>query len=119
MRWIHSGISGISDWLGINDSPVSSEAKGRFEKVREAMVASLGEAGAARNLRLVMQLRVAPDAQALWYRRSELMGALSSMHGERQAGEIMHALTVQFEGLVPSAVWRSSERSASLQQARA
>ena len=48
MRWIHSGISGISDWLGINDSPVSSEAKGRFEKVREAMVASLGEAGAAR-----------------------------------------------------------------------
>ncbi len=64
------------------------------------MLSILGEAGAESYPALRRRLMFAADIEALWYVRSEWMGALSTLHGERVAAAHLRSINIQFEGLL-------------------
>lgn len=74
---------------------------GQLEALRQAMLDLLGEQGAQEHPRVARQLRLAPDAKALWYARSDLMAALATLHGESDARQSMENLTIAFRGQLP------------------
>jgi hypothetical protein len=119
MQWIHSSLNSISGWLQAAEAPPLHADPGQTEAVRQAMLACLGEAGVDRYLRLGVRIRFCRDALELWHLRSELMEALSGMHGEQQARRELQSVSRQFQGLVPAGMWNSSNRSSGLHSARA
>ncbi len=82
--------------------PAPSEAvlNERTEEIRLSMLSTLGENGAATYPALRRRLMFAADAEAIWYLRSEWMGALSTLHGERVAAAHLRSVNLQFEGLL-------------------
>jgi hypothetical protein len=97
MRWIRSGLSSISGWLA-SEQPSTRADPRQLEIVRAAMAAALGEAGAARRARLALRIRLAPDLEALWHLRPELMDCASQMHGEAAGRELLAGITALFLG---------------------
>ncbi len=81
-----------------------------LEQVRQAMLEALGTAGCERYMGVARQIRYAADVQGLWYARSELMAALSALHGETHARTEMARLTPMFRGLVPHSMTDSASR---------
>jgi hypothetical protein len=72
----------------------------RTEEIRTAMLSTLGDSGAAGYPALRRRLMFAADIEALWYMRSEWMGALSTLHGERVAAAHLRSINIQFEGVL-------------------
>ncbi len=72
----------------------------RTEEIRQSMLAILGESGATAFPTIRRKLMFAGDIEAIWYLRSEWMGALSSLHGERVASAHLRSINIQFEGLL-------------------
>jgi hypothetical protein len=70
-------------------------------EIQEAMLVALGAAGATAFPNVARRIQFAPDLQALWYLRGDLMGAIASLHGEQHAREIIKDLSSDFEGLLP------------------
>jgi hypothetical protein len=83
----------------------------RLEELRLAMLATLGEAASEQHAQVARKLRGASDALALWYSRSELMVALSSIHGETRARQEMNRLSDLFQGLLPEGLTAASGSS--------
>lgn len=83
-------------------TPAPSEAvlEERTEEIRLAMLGTLGETGATAYPALRRRLMFAADVEALWYLRSEWMGVLSTLHGERVAAAHLRSINIQFEGLL-------------------
>lgn len=81
-------------------APSESEMSARTEEIRQSMLGILGEKGAASFPALRRRLMFATDIEALWYLRSEWMGSLSSLHGERVAAAHLRSINIQFEGLL-------------------
>jgi hypothetical protein len=80
-------------------TPVSQIAP--LEQLRCAMLAALGEEGSESFVRVTRNLRYAEDVKGLWYARSDLMGALSAMHGELWAHQTLEELDTLFRALLP------------------
>ena len=72
----------------------------RTEAIRKLMLLEIGEAGEKNFPAVVRRVRYAPDVQGLWYVRSELMGVLSSVHGETLAQEKIAYISARFKGLI-------------------
>ena len=73
----------------------------QVERLRQAMLGALGEAGVAAHPVLARRLRYIDDAIGLWYARTELMAALADHFGEGRAREVMDQLNAQFAALLP------------------
>lgn len=97
---IRTSILGL---LGSPPAPGDSTILDQAEAVRESMLAVLGEDGPADFPGLNRRIRYADDIQALWYVRSELMAALSSMYGEHKAREVMSMISDMFKDIVADA----------------
>jgi hypothetical protein len=70
-------------------------------EIQQAMLDALGQAGTQRFTMVARRIQYAPDLQALWYLRGDLMGALAALHGESQARYTIQDISEQFEGLLP------------------
>jgi hypothetical protein len=101
MRWLKPSLRSIYGLLGNPPAPTDSIMEGGIEDVREAMLASLGEAGPKHFPHITRRIRYAGDIHALWYLRGDLMAALSTMHGEATARKKILSITAQFHGLLP------------------
>lgn len=73
----------------------------RIEDIRQRMLDSLDETGGSQMSELERRVLFAPDAESLWYLRSELLMALSARHGERVARYLIDEISAPFEGLLP------------------
>jgi hypothetical protein len=70
-------------------------------EIQEAMLAALGQTGTRGFPAVSRRIQYAPDLQALWYLRGDLMAALAALHGEAHARETIRQISGQFQGLLP------------------
>ena len=69
--------------------------------IQDIMLEALGEAGAKTFPKVARRIMYAPDLQALWYLRGDLMAALADLHDEVHARQTIQDISSQFHGLVP------------------
>ena len=87
--------------LGFAEATPPATQIALFEQLRQAMLATLGEEGSENFVRVTRKLRYADDVTGLWYARSDLMRALSAMHGELWAHQTLEELDTRFRALLP------------------
>lgn len=81
---------------------LSSES--RVKDVRQAMLDCLSGLGESHQVaRVWARVLYAPDIQALWYLRSDIMTLLASLLGESTAHACLLTITPMFNGLLPAA----------------
>ena len=100
MSWKTSKFASSLISLFIDTAP-DEISDNRIERVRHAMLTAL--AGLPDTLALdstSRRVRWAPNAQALWYLRSDVMTLLSTQHGESAARQCLQEITQLFLGLV-------------------
>ncbi len=93
-------ISSMQGMLGLS-VPDEGRSAFRIEDIRQAMLDSLGDDGCANYPHIERRVLFAPDLQGLWYLRSDIMVALSSLQGEVVASQRIRQITGMFEGLLP------------------
>src|SRR5512133_2424229 len=111
MDWIRSGLDSLTGWL----APPPVHAAGSAEQVdaiRDAMLAALGEAGAAQHPGLATRIRFCRHADTLWDLRGELMDISSLQHGEAHARRTLETVTRLFDGLLPQNMAGERDRTA-------
>ena len=81
--------------------PPAGEETLTLEDVRAAMLDMAGPPADDSAL-LVRRIRYAPDPQALWFLRSELMGLMARKEGEAMARTKLEMLSDMFRELLPS-----------------
>ena len=87
------------------DSPPDTRTEGRAQNIREAMLDSLGAATPCHVLdQIVARVYCAPNVQALWYLRTDVMTLLSGQYGEAAAREELSVISDMFRGLLPAAL---------------
>ncbi len=93
----------ISSMQGLLGFTVADESRTTFriEDIRQAMLDSLGDEGCASFPHIERRVLFAPDLQGLWYLRSDVMVAISSLQGEGAASQKISRITRMFEGLLP------------------
>ncbi len=93
----------ISSMQGLLGLPVAddSDATVRIENIRQAMIDSLGDEGCASFPQIERRVLFAPDLQALWDLRADVMVVISSLQGESVASQKIRLITSMFEGLLP------------------
>jgi hypothetical protein len=72
----------------------------RIEGIRDCMLEALG-AEAPEFAYIARRIRYAPDIQALWYLRGDLMAVLAAKEGETAAGRRIESISAMFAGLLP------------------
>jgi len=76
----------------------------RVKEIRQAMLVSLAGLNQSHQLaRVWARVLYAPDIQALWYLRAEMMTLLSGLLGESAAKAHLATITPMFNGLLPAA----------------
>ncbi|MBS7807326.1 hypothetical protein [Variovorax sp. PCZ-1] len=100
MSWLKSASASFWGAVGMSLAPSEAELEERTEEIRLSMLSTLGENGALTYPALRRRLMFAADTEALWYLRSEWMGALSTLHGERVAAAHLRSINIQFEGVL-------------------
>jgi hypothetical protein len=100
MSWLKTASDSFWGAIGMSPAPTGAVLEERTEEIRLAMLSTLGENGAQMFPALRRRLMFAEDIEALWYLRSEWMGALSSLLGERIAAVHLRSINLQFEGLL-------------------
>lgn len=93
-------ISSMQGLLGFSAAD-DSRTTFRIEDIRQAMLDSLGDEGCASYPHIERRVLFAPDLQGLWYLRSDVMVAISSLRGEGVASQRIRQITRMFEGLLP------------------
>lgn len=93
----------ISSMQGLLGRPVveDNRATVRIEDIRQAMLDSLGDEGCTSYPQIERRVLFAPDLQGLWYLRTDIMVAISSLQGEGVANQKIRLITRMFEGLLP------------------
>ena len=93
----------IQSFFGFLAGPQRStrELEDATGEIQESMLAALGPAGAKSVQSLARRIEYAPDLQALWYLRGDVMAALAAIHGEQRARAIIREISAEFEGLLP------------------
>ena len=106
MRWMSTNyiVSSMQGLLGGTSSEMA-RATFRIEDIRQAMLDGLGEEGCAAFSGLERRVLFAADLQGLWYLRSDLMAAISSIQGESVASQKLRHITHMFEGLLPKGMF--------------
>lgn len=69
------------------------------------MVDSLGNEGCANFPQVERRILFAEDLHGLWYLRSDVMVAISSLQGECVAIQKIRKITGMFEGLLPKGMF--------------
>jgi hypothetical protein len=88
----------------LGEAAPEQTAKARIEAIRQAMLDNLADVGPHRQLDKVhSRVRFAPDIQALWYLRGDIMTLLAESRGEAHATERLTHITTLFHGLLPAA----------------
>lgn len=105
MRWFKPGLRHSISALLSNEA--RRDAPESLEPVRQAMLTALGAEGASLNPQLFRRLRYLPDANALWFARSEMVAVLSRIHGEAKAVDMVQDLSPVFRGLLPRSLMES------------
>lgn len=93
-------ISSMQSWLG-GPPPEEERRSAQIELIRQAMLESLGNRSCSAFPQLESRILLAVDLQSLWYLRSDLMAALSSLQGEFTARHSLKDITSMFEGFMP------------------
>lgn len=93
----------ISSMQGLLGLSVPDEGRGAFriEDIRQAMLDTLGDDGCANYPHIERRVLFAPDLQGLWYLRTDIMVAISSLRGEVVASQRVRQITSMFDGLLP------------------
>ena len=83
MRWMSTNyiVSSMQGLLGGSSSDESTSTF-RIEDIRQAMLDGLGDEGCTSFSSLERRVLFAADLQGLWYLRSDIMAAISSIQGE-------------------------------------
>ena len=106
MRWMPPTLKRrIDALLGVKAGPSKDEVRRRMDSIRQAMLGLLGERGQSDYPSLARRVNHALDVQALWYARSDLMGALASLHGEARAREQVESVNDLFHGVLPESLY--------------
>lgn len=104
-RW-HPGVKDFLEALGMQSSQPDTETT--VESIRQALLdivrQSVPSKALAPIVRLTCRIGSSPDAQGLWYLRSEVMAMLSASKGESEARRQMDAITPLFKGLLPESL---------------
>lgn len=93
-------ISSMQGLLGLASADDSQTAF-RIEDIRQVMLDSLGDEGCLSFPQVERRVLFATDLQGLWYLRSDIMVAISSLQGESVANTKVRQITCMFEGLLP------------------
>ena len=90
--------------MGLLGEPTAEvRATGRITVIREAMLNQLADATASSRLtKMRARIQYAPDVQALWYLRADMMTVLAETLGESQATQRLSAISMHFDGLLPA-----------------
>jgi hypothetical protein len=100
MSWLKSASASFFGAVGMTPAPSEALLEERTEEIRVSMLSTLGDNGAQTYPALRRRLMFAADLEALWYLRSEWMGCLSTLHGERVAAAHLRSINIQFEGVL-------------------
>jgi len=106
MRWNKPNLRNSLHSLLGRDAPASTAwvRDNRLEEVRRAMLFHMVGIGGGEAARITMRVRYAIDAEALWYLRSDMRGALAMARGAEVADETMREIAPLFQGLLPRAL---------------
>ena len=86
------------------ETPHERGLESRIKHIRQAMLDSLCGLGEShQHARVWARVLYAPDLQALWYLRSDVMTLLSHLLGESVAHARLANITFLFNGLLPAA----------------
>jgi len=91
--------------MGLLSEPTPEvNAKSRIAAIRQTMHDQLADVATSSQL-VKMRTRIlhAPDLQALWYLRADMMTLLAEALGEAVATKRLAAVTKLFDGLLPAA----------------
>lgn len=103
MRWHKPSLKVIHSFWGQRARTERSTDE-RIEGVRHAMLEATPHAAPGEpHGTLFSRIHHAPDLEALWYLRSDLMAAIAAQHGEATAREQLAGISPLFEGLIPQA----------------
>lgn len=95
----------LSPFLGaLRGDTAALAVADRLDDIRQAMLDALGQGADFFLSSLERQVMFAPDAEALWYLRPELLRALARAEGEPAARQKLAAISALFEGLLPPAL---------------
>lgn len=102
MRWFKGRPGGGANLSGrIAPAPVPGAMAPGIDAIRNRMLAIARAADARRFPNVEHRIRYAPDIEALWFLRGDLMALLATTHGELAARESVMAVTELFGELVP------------------
>jgi hypothetical protein len=92
-----------SSFAAILGDATASDMGARTEEIRDAMQESMAPflADKATMPLIWRSIAIAPDIDALWYLRSNLLAMLSAHCGERSAQKTLATITEMFRGAVP------------------
>jgi hypothetical protein len=93
-----------SSMMGLlSDAAANLSAESRINEIRQAMMDSLTGVGESHQVtKLCGRVLYAPDIQALWYLRGDVMTLLAGPLGESVAKDRLLTITKMFNGLLPS-----------------
>src|SRR5437868_3974442 len=101
MNWLQSHLkTSLMLLLGAGDISASVR-QNRIEKVRELMLAEIGDFSDAHFPKVAQRVRYATDAQSLWYTRGDVMKLLAAAYGESIARKKIRRISAEFKGLLP------------------
>lgn len=113
MSWLNAQLkSSLLALLG-SHAMTPNAREDRIEHIRQSILDELGEFGEIHFPKIVLHVRYALDAEALWFVRSEVMSALGARYGETIAREKISYISKQFTGLLPKGL---ISRSSSLRR---
>lgn len=103
MSWKRSKIASSLMSLFVESAPEPAP-NGCIQDIRQAMLDCLSSLDANGQTSLIFaRVRRAPDLQALWYLRADVMVLLASVVGESRARTQLQPITHMFVGLLPAA----------------
>jgi hypothetical protein len=100
----NSFISSMQGLLGVSSTD-EPRTLFRIEDIRQAMLDSIGEDARTSFPQIERRILFAEDLQGLWYLRSDIMVAISSLQGESVAIQRIRQITNMFEGLLPKGMF--------------
>lgn len=101
MRWFKPALTGGAAALSGASAATPASRDARIGEIRARMLACIQSADSVRFPHVAHRVRVAPDVEALWFLRGDLMALLASSHGEEAALRRMAAISAMFESLLP------------------
>ena len=104
MGWLKTNLrNSLFSRLGSTEITTST-LEDRTDEIRQVMICAMGEFGEKHYPKMVLRVRYAQDAQALWYARGDVMAVMAALQGETMARQKIHDINEMFHGLLPSSL---------------